>query len=144
MDRLSYKWVESDSELEAAFKVRKQVFVTEQGIPEDIELDDRENEALHMVVQDGAKVIGTARVMFLDNGQAKLERMAILKPYRRQGIGSKVIAFINEELRNRQVKQVILHAMYSVVAFYQHCGFETSGPTFWEAGIKHIKMQRNL
>lgn len=144
MGKLSYKLVESDSELKAALEVRKRVFVEEQGISEDIEIDDHENEALHMVVKDGERVIGTARVLFLNNSQAKLERMAILKPFRRKGIGSRIIAFLNEELRSREVKQVVLHAQYPVVAFYKSCGFEISGSTFWEAGIKHIKMQRRL
>ncbi len=86
MSKLSYKLVESNSELKAAFEVRKHVFVEEQGISEDIEIDDHGNEALHMVVKDGERVIGTARVLFLNNSQAKLERMAILKPFRRKGI----------------------------------------------------------
>ena len=112
MGKFSYKLVASDRELKAAFEVRRQVFVEEQGISEDIELDDYDREALHMVVEDGGKVIGTARVLFLSANQAKLERMAILKPFRRKGIGSRIIAFLNEELRNRQINQVFLHAQY--------------------------------
>ena len=144
MGKLSYKLVASDKELKDAFEVRRQVFVEEQGISEDIELDDYDREALHMVVKNGEKVIGTARVLFLAANQAKLERMAILKPFRRKGIGSRIIAFLNEELRNRQINQVFLHAQYPVVAFYKSCGFKESGSPFWEAGIKHIKMQRQL
>ena len=144
MGKLSYKLVASDRELKGAFEVRRQVFVEEQGISEDIELDDYDREALHMVVKDGEKVIGTARVLFLVANQAKIERMAILKPFRRQGIGSRIITFLNEELRNRQINQVFLHAQHSVVAFYKSCGFKESGSPFWEAGIRHIKMQGQL
>ena len=142
MDKLNYKLVTSDSELEGAFEVRRQVFVIEQNIPEDIELDEHDKEALHMVVKDGDRVIGTARVLFLDTGLAKLERMAILQPFRDKGIGSKIVSFLIEELRNRQVEQVVLHAQYPVVAFYKSCGFEETGSPFLEVGIKHIKMQR--
>ncbi len=142
MGKLSYKLVASSRELKGAFEVRKQVFVEEQGISEDIELDEHDVEALHMVVKDKDRVIGTARVLFLAMNQAKIERMAILKPFRRRGIGRKIISFLNEELRNRKVKQVILHAQYPVVAFYKSCGFEESGSPFWEAGIKHMKMGR--
>ena len=144
MDKLNYKLVTSNNELEGAFEVRRQVFVGEQGIPEDVELDEYDKEALHMVVKDGDRVIGTARVQFLSTSQAKIERMAILKPLRRRGIGSRIIAFLSEELRNRQVEQVVLHAQYSVVAFYKSCGFEETGSPFLEVGIKHIKMQRQL
>lgn len=144
MGKFNYKLVTNDGELKAAFAVRTQVFVDEQGISADLELDEHDSEALHMVVKDGDKVIGTARVLFLANNQAKLERMAILKPFRCKGIGRRIISFLSEELRNRQVEQVVLHAQYPVVAFYESCGFEKSGSPFWEAGIKHIKMQRLL
>ena len=99
---------------------------------------------LHMVVKDGEKVIGTARVLFLPASQAKIERIAILKPFRRKGIGRRIISFLNEELKNKQVEQVVLHAQYPVAAFYRSCGFVESGSPFREAGIKHIKMQRRL
>ena len=144
MDRISYQLVTSDRELRGAFEVRRQVFVEEQGVSEDVEYDGYDTEALHMVAKDGERIIGTARVRFLATGQAKIERMAILKPFRRKGIGRKIMAFLNEELRNRQIEQVILHAQYQVVAFYKSCGFEESGLPFREAGIKHIRMHRRL
>ena len=142
MDALNYKLVNNDEELNGAFEVRRRVFVEEQGVSEDVELDGHDREALHMVVEEEGRVIGTARVMFLAEGKAKIERMAIVKLFRRRGIGRNIISFLLEELRSRQVKQVILHAQYSVIDFYRSCGFEESGLPFWEAGIKHVKMQR--
>ena len=144
MGEFSYKLISSDRELKSAFEVRRQVFVEEQGITEDLELDEYDREALHMVVKDGERVIGTARVRFLGTGQAKLERMAVLRSFRRRGIGRRISSFLNEELRNRQIRQVVLHAQYSAIVFYKSCGFEESGLPFWEAGIKHIKMQRSI
>jgi len=144
MGKLVYKLATSERELKEAFEVRKKVFVEEQGISEHLELDGHDSEALHTVVKDGKRVIGTARVLFLATNQAKLERMAILKPFRRQGVGRGIISFLNEELRNRQIVQIVLHAQYPVAAFYKSCGFGESGSPFLEAGIKHIKMQRRL
>ena len=144
MGKLSYKLVASDRDLKEAFEVRKKVFTEEQGIPEDLEFDNHDREALHMVVKDGERVIGTARVLFLTTNQAKIERMAILRPFRHRGIGRRIISFLNEELKNRHVEEVVLHAQYSVVAFYKSCGFEELGLPFWEVGIKHIKMQKRL
>ena len=144
MDKVSYKLVTSDEELKAVFEVRKQVFVGEQGISEELELDGHDSEALHIVVQNEERTIGTTRVLFPAPGQAKIERMAVLKPYRHRGIGSGIISFLYEELKSRQVEQMVLHAQYPAVAFYKSCGFEESGPPFWEAGIKHIKMERQL
>ncbi len=144
MGEFNYKLVSSDRELKSAFEVRRQVFVEEQGISEDLELDEYDSEALHMVVKDKGRVIGTARVRFLATEQAKLERMAVLRPFRRRGIGRGIISFLNEELKRRQVRQVVLHAQYPVVAFYKSCGFEESSLPFWEAGIKHIEMRRGI
>lgn len=144
MSELSYKLVSNDSELKGAFEVRKKVFVEEQGIAELLEFDGNDGQALHLVVMDKERVIGTARVLFLATNQAKLERMAILKPFRRKGIGRRLIYHLSEDLSKRQVEQVVLHAQYSVVAFYKSCGFEESGSPFWEVGIKHIKMQKQL
>lgn len=144
MDNLSYKVVVSDSELKGAFEVRKQVFVAEQGVPEDVELDELDMEAMHVVVKDGERIVGTARVLFLAASQAKLERMAILKSFRRRGIGKGIISFLDEEFKNRGTEQVVLHAQCSAVNFYRSCGFEESGLPFWEVGIKHVKMQKRL
>ena len=144
MGNLTYKIVASDRELKEAFEVRKQVFVEEQGISEDLELDEHDIEALHMVVKDKERVVGTARVLFLADSQAKLERMAILKPFRHRGIGRGIISFLDKELSNRGVEQVVLHAQYLAIAFYRSCGFEELGLPFWEAGIKHMKMQKRL
>ncbi len=133
-----------DGELEGAFAVRRRVFVEEQGISEGLELDGYDREAQHLVVRDGEMVIGTARVLFLAAGQAKIERMAVLKPFRHRGVGRRIVSFLIEELRNRQVEQVVVHAQYPVAAFYRSCGFAELGSPFWEAGIKHIKMLRRL
>ena len=120
------------------------MFIEEQGISKELVLDEYDREALHMVVKGEDRIIGTARIRFLVTGQAKLERMAVLKHFRRRGIGGDIISFLIAELRNRQIGQVLLHAQYSAVAFYRSCGFEESGLPFWEAGIKHIKMQRRI
>jgi len=144
MGKLSYKLVANNRELEGSFEVRRQVFVEEQGIPKALEFDGNDGEALHMVVKDGERVVGTARVLFLAGNQAKLERMAVLKPFRRRGIGRRIISFLNEELRSRRVQQVVLHAHHEAVAFYRACGFLESGLPFLEAGIEHMKMQRSL
>jgi len=144
MDRISYMLVASEGELEKAFEVRRRVFVSEQSIDEALEWDGHDGEALHMVAKDGEMVVGTARVLFLPDKQAKIERMAVLKPFRRRGIGRGIISFLSEELKNRAIEQAVLHAQHTAVGFYRACGFEETGLPFWEADIKHIKMERRL
>ena len=70
--------------------------------------------------------------------------MVVLRPFRHRGIGSRIVSFLDGELKNRQIRQVVLHAQYAVVAFYKSCGFEELGLPFVEAGIKHIKMRKWL
>ena len=144
MSRFNYKLVTGDIELYEAFEVRRQVFVREQGIPEELVFDEHDKEALHMVVKDGKQVIGSARVQFLADNQAKLERMAVLKRYRRKGIGREMLLFLDTVWKDKQVRQVIIHAQLEVVPFYKLCGFDELGLPFQEAGIKHIKMRKQI
>ncbi|MDH4269468.1 MAG: GNAT family N-acetyltransferase [Dehalococcoidia bacterium] len=144
MSRFNYKLVTGDVELREALEVRRQVFVRGQGISEDLVFDAHNREALHVVAKDGERVIGSARVQFLANNQAKLERMAILKRYRRKGIGRQILLFLDAVLKCKQVQQVIIHAQLEVIPFYKSCGFDQVGLPFQEAGIKHIEMRRQL
>lgn len=86
MNEFIYKFTENERELRGAFEVRRQVFIKEQNVPEDLEFDTDDREALHMVVKDGERIVGTARVLFLTANQAKLERIAILKPFHRKSL----------------------------------------------------------
>jgi len=122
--------------------VWRQVFVAEQGIPENLVYDGNDRDARHMVVKDGERVIGAARVRFLEAGQAKLERMAVLPPFRHLGIGKEMIDFLVGELRGEGINNLVLHAQHQVIEFYQTCGFNPVGLPFAEAGIKHQKMER--
>lgn len=144
MSKFGYKLVTGDVELQEAFEVRRQVFVREQGISEDLVFDGHDREALHMVVKGGERVIGSARVQILAGNQAKLERMAVLERYRRRGIGREMLLFLDAVWKDKQVQQVIIHAQLEVVPFYKLCGFDEFGLPFQEAGIKHIEMRKRL
>ena len=144
MSKFSYKLVTGGVELQEAFEVRRQVFVREQSISEDLVFDGHDREALHMVVKDGERVIGSARVQCLTDNQAKLERMAILERYRRKGIGKEMLLFLDTVWKDKQMQQVIIHAQLEVVSFYKLCGFDQFGSPFREAGIKHIKMRKQV
>ena len=138
---ITFKLVSNDKELRSALEVRRQVFIQEQGITEDEEFDGYDRESLQMVVKDGKMVIGTARVRFMAPNQAKIERMAVLGSFRRKRIGSGIISFLKSELESKQIEHVFLHAQCTARPFYKACGFKETGPTFMEAGIRHVKMQ---
>jgi predicted GNAT family N-acyltransferase len=97
----SYRLVADEAELEAALDLRRQVFVEEQGISGQLEFDGLDNQAIHIVAIDGDNVIGTARVRFLDDSQARIERMAVSKPFRRKGIGKGIASLVIAESKKR-------------------------------------------
>ena len=141
MDDLSCRRVSGDEDRLAALAVRREVFVVEQGVSEAEEYDGFDETAVHYVVTDGDRVIATTRVRFPTTTSAKLERMAVLQPFRRQGIGTRILAFILDDLRTRQVETVVLHAQDQARDFYRSCGFEQTGEPFYEVGIEHIEMR---
>ena len=79
MDNITFKLVTDEEELRGALEVRRQVFIQEQCVSQNLEYDGYDEEALHMVVKDRERVIGTARVRFPTTNQAKIERMAVLE-----------------------------------------------------------------
>lgn len=142
MTKYIYKVIANEEELQDANEVRRQVFVIEQGIAEELVFEEIEDsDEINVVVKNEKTVIGTARVVFPADNTAKIERMAVLKSFRRRGIGKGIISFLNEELKQRKITHILLHAQYRVLDFYKSCGFHESGLPFEEAGIRHIKME---
>jgi len=136
------KIVENRSELDEAHSIRNSVFVLEQNVPESLEWDeyDGSNEAaIHILCKFDDKVVGTGRIIFLNN-KAKLERVAVLKSYRRQGIGTKIVRFMIQEITRQGEITIFANVQMIARKFYATLGFKEVGETFTEAGIEHIKM----
>tara|TARA_Y100000031_G_C8033976_1_gene298455 strand:- start:135 stop:572 length:438 start_codon:yes stop_codon:yes gene_type:complete len=142
MKKLIYKFANNDQEMEGIRAVRRRVFVEEQGITEDLvfEGDGRDDE-MDVVALEEESVVGTVRVVFLTKDTVKIERMAVLESSRNKGVGKGIIDFLDIQFKHRKIKSIVLHAQHSAVRFYKSCGFTESGPCFFEAGIKHIKME---
>lgn len=144
MDHFIYKRVTNPTELNGAFTVRREVFVYEQNISEDEEYDGLDDSCFHYIAQDSNGIVGTARVRFISPDCIKIERMAVLQAYRRQGIGAGILACIEDEFKRGSVQELMLHAQMVAIPFYKACGFQEVGAKFYEAGIEHIKMQKML
>ena len=136
---LRVRRVSSQKEMTKAFAIRMRVFVKEQGVPEEIELDRDDQRAIHFLAFAGPRAVGTARVL-LHRASAKIGRMAVLKSYRGRGVGKKLLKRAAETAKKRGVTTIYLHAQVSVIGFYQRLGFRCAGPIFNEAGIAHRKM----
>jgi len=131
--------VSSKKELAQAFAIRMCVFVREQGVPAEIELDRDDGKAIHFLALISGKAVGTARVV-LRRGRAKIGRMAVLKSYRGMGVGSKLLKRAIETAKRKRAGRIYLHAQESAVGFYEAAGFHAVGPIFDEAAIPHRKM----
>lgn len=131
--------VSADKDIRRAFAIRMRVFVKEQGVPEEIELDRDDERATHLLAVAGEKSIGTARVV-VRRGSAKIGRMAVLKSYRRRGVGKQLLKRAIATATRQGAGKIYLHAQVSVIGFYEKMGFRCAGPVFDEAGIAHRKM----
>lgn len=120
--------------------IRTTVFMDEQGIDSSIDFDDLDEVATHILVFFQNKAIATGRM--LDDGH--IGRIAVLKAYRKQGVGAKVVQAL---LANAQVKgfsRVYLGSQIHVTDFYKKLGFTICGEVFMDAGLEHIEMERYL
>lgn len=121
--------------------VRREVFVLEQGVPEEIEIDEHDSASLHFLAVDADNVpIGTARLL----PDGKVGRMAVLSPWRRCGVGRSLMMAAIEAARQQGKMGLHLHAQVHSIRFYESLGFEVRGEEFEEAGIPHREMHRPL
>jgi predicted GNAT family N-acyltransferase len=122
---LKIKRVSSQSELVQAFTIRIQVFVREQRVPAEIELDAGDQRAVHFLAAVSGKAVGTARVV-MKHGDAKIGRMAVLKSYRHKGIGAALLKRAIVAAKRLHARRIYLHAQVAVIGFYQRLGFRAS------------------
>ncbi len=123
-----------------ATQVRTEVFVGEQGIPAQLEWDAADAHCLHCVAYDGEHAVGTGRLL----PDAHIGRMAVLAPYRRTGIGGRILGALVAAARERGEAEVVLSAQTYVADFYRHHGFEARGEPYDEVGIPHQEMALSL
>ena len=129
--------------LAAAFELRCAVFVVEQGVPEEIEIDELDESATHLVALGDGEVIGTLRIL-THEGVAKIGRVAVRAAARRRGIGARLMERAEAIVRQRGFGEIVLHAQISVAAFYRRLGYVEEGEPFDEAGIAHVAMRKPI
>ncbi|WP_226528894.1 GNAT family N-acetyltransferase [Metabacillus niabensis] len=135
-----------DEDLKAVFAIRKQVFVEEQGVPLNDEYDqfDTLNGLCeHILVHYNDQPVGTGRLRVVD-GAGKIERICILKPFRKLGLGRVMIKALEEIAEEKGVLQVKLHGQTQAEGFYKKLGYQISSPIFMEDGIPHFLMVKEL
>ncbi|ATL82238.1 GNAT family N-acetyltransferase [Streptomyces malaysiensis subsp. malaysiensis] len=149
--------VVTDGDLSGCFAVRRQVFVVEQRIPVEEEMDAYDEHAVHLLATDGAgRPVGTVRFLHgaaadkkyghagVDGATtAVLGRLAVTRAARGTGLGADLVRAVEAEAHRRGLSQVYLEAQTHALGFYERLGYEAYGPEFEEgSGIPHWAMRR--
>ena len=121
---------------EDALRVRRIVFIEEQNVPEEEEIDAFEHESFHLVLYDGEQAVAAGRFRLVDEGVGKAERICVLPAYRGRGVGRMVMEALEQLAK--------LNAQTHAEPFYQKLGYTTVSGVFMDAGIPHVTMVKSL
>jgi|TARA_B100002003_G_C13861378_1_gene421665 predicted GNAT family N-acyltransferase len=144
LEELVVKLAEREEDLEAAIALRFQVFVGEQAIAAEEELDEADATATHAVALHHGQVVGTGRFVGVDTTTVRIGRMAVDAAWRRQGIGGRILEFLEGTARAQGAHLGVLHAQEYVKEFYAGRGYREHGETFLEVNIPHVEMRKTL
>ncbi|WSJ88709.1 GNAT family N-acetyltransferase [Streptomyces sp. NBC_01304] len=140
--------MESAADLEACFLVRKEVFVAEQGVPEELEYDAYDSSAVHVLAVGPDGALGTGRLVVGAEGYGdsvgKLGRLAVRSAARGLGVGVALVRGLEAEAARLGCAEVVLGAQTHALRFYERLGYVAYGPEFDDAGIAHRAMRRSV
>lgn len=127
----------------AIFALRHEVFVIEQHVPIELEIDEFDETAIHFLATIDEEVIGTLR-MLVEGTCIKIGRVAVKENHRKLGIGKKMMEEAINYAKTNGCHTMILGAQLTVVPFYEKLGFAQEGEIFDDAGIDHIMMAKKI
>lgn len=128
-------WRDASGALSA---IRTTVFVGEQGVPPEIEIDGRDPGCAHVLAEsDSGEAVGTGRLM----PDGRIGRMAVLAAWRGRGVGAAMLGALVAEAQRRGFRETYLHAQAHAKEFYARHGFVVEGEEYLEAGIPHVLMR---
>ena len=125
-----------DADRQVIERIRREVFIREQGIPESEEWDGEDAACIHVLATLNREPVGTGRL----NPAGKIGRIAVMSGTRGRGIGTRILRCLILEARRHGIREPFLHAQVQAVPFYERLGFSREGEEFDEAGIPHLRM----
>ncbi|MEI6182618.1 MAG: GNAT family N-acetyltransferase [Polynucleobacter sp.] len=134
-------WQEASQD---AYLIREKVFIHEQGVPEDMELDEFDPTSKHALAYEDHVCVGTGRLVHLNSHHAQIGRMAVLSAFRNRGIGKVILSRLIALAKSEGVLTLTLHSQVSAIPFYAKMGFIAEGSIYDEAGIPHRNMILSL
>ncbi len=151
MSQVQVVAVEGPGDLAAAMAIREVVFIEEAAIPLEIERDDLDDSAYHVLAMFEGHAIGTGRLVDseeLPPGQTgvwkRIGRMAVLAKHRKSGAGRAILSVLEDRAREQKSTGIVLHAQVHAQGFYERFGYTPFGPVFEEAGIPHVRMWKKF
>ncbi|RAY16512.1 GNAT family N-acetyltransferase [Actinomadura craniellae] len=136
--------VSAPAERAQAYDVRTRVFVHEQGVPTELELDELDEKADHFLARLDDRPVGAGRMIVRDGATGVLGRLAVLAEARGTGLGVALVRAIEDRARELGLTAIELHAQTHATGFYERLGYTSYGPEELDAGIPHIWMRRAL
>ncbi|MDO7345544.1 GNAT family N-acetyltransferase [Bacillus stercoris] len=143
---MSIKRITTEADLHEALKIRRGVFIEEQHVSEADEFDEfdtLQEHCQHILVYHENQPVGTGRARIVGH-TAKLERICILKPYRKYGLGKIIVSGLEEIMKEKGLTSYKLHGQTQAAGFYQKLGYQTSSQEFMEDGIPHVLMTKEI
>ena len=135
--------VSRTDDLAACLALRRTVFIEEQAVPEDLEVDGLDATAIHLLATHGGRPLGTARLL-VKGDTGKIGRVCVLPEERGRGIGAALIRRAVDELRGLRLARAKLGSQVHAIPFYEGLGFVAEGPVYDDAGIPHRDMTLTL
>lgn len=136
-----FKRVHTPEDLRQVFMIRAIVFMEEQSIPYALEMDEHDYAAVHILGVVSGEPVACGRIRYTGEG-AFLQRLAVRRAWRGQGLGNQLLDFMLEDGRRNGFRRFSLHAQTQAQGFYARNGFLVCGEEFMEAGIPHVCMRR--
>ena len=133
----------TDPLMSAVYALRREVFVIEQGVPEELEVDENDKVAAHLAALSDGHVIGTLRIVRHER-TAKIGRMAVSAHSRKKGIGRELMEFAAAAASRDGAREIVLAAQFMAREFYRQLGYIEEGAVFDDAGISHVMMRKKL
>ena len=140
---MEVKVVKNEKELADAFDVRKKVFVDEQKVPVEEEIDQYEEAADHFILYQNGEAAGAGRFRVVD-GLGKVERICVLSSQRGTGAGKAIMKKIEEHAKAQSIEALKLNAQTHAIPFYNSLGYEVISEEFLDAGIPHKTMKKKI
>ncbi|MGF1935672.1 MAG: GNAT family N-acetyltransferase [Nostoc sp. ChiQUE02] len=143
MSNLVIKIAELPEEFTAIKAIRKSVFQDEQGVDPALEFDGKDEISDHLIAVN-VQAVATARIRYLDDKTAKVERLAVLSTVRGKGIGKKIMENALQVIANKNISEVVIHAQEYVKDLYKKLHFVEEGEIFEEGSIPHVTMRKKF